>query len=620
MLREGSEIRGTWRIRQEIGRGGMSVVFLAVDEISNQKYAVKEIRPDGKEELAILRKSLEHEAEILRELSHPGIVRLEAVVTGRDGILLIQDYIEGDTLQQILDERGAQSEKMVAEWGIQLCDILNYMHGLSPPVLYLDLKPSNIIRQPDGTLVLIDFGSARRISSIDSNESKKVPVVASSDESGVFSEPAFSYAFGTAVYTAGEQRTGKNPDARSDIYSLGITLYQLTTGRLPEKKHEDEVFNCKKEKSVNGFLPIIKKCMEEDPKNRYDSVESLKIALADVLKQEKIRIVKARRKLRIQILLSLLLFLSAFLINLIFFYLIPSYQKKCAMQKKNEAYALLMKKAENASEEQNKSYYAEAMELLPEEPEAYLGYWEAALSDGVLSETEDYFLQEAFDKIPEGREKNVQQILAQKQSADIYPKLCYELSMGYYCFYEGSRESGRSRALFWMEEYLQAERAALQTGNFQSITGDSWRTERMEILQAIAQESDAMNLPDTSEAASSSFRKCWEEYQQLLVNLDAAQTAGEEESLTALQLLIEVSGQIQDHAREFERCGITIEAMQRSLEQIEGMASVIYLSTKKREESRQEQTQKEEELYWTLEENQEAARAKLEFMKIRTTG
>ena len=183
MLREGSEIRGTWRIRQEIGRGGMSVVFLAVDEISNQKYAVKEIRPDGKEELAILRKSLEHEAEILRELSHPGIVRLEAVVPDRDGILLIQDYIEGDTLQQILDERGAQSEKMVAEWGIQLCDILNYMHGLSPPVLYLDLKPSNIIRQPDGTLVLIDFGSARRISSIDSNESKKVPVVASSDES-----------------------------------------------------------------------------------------------------------------------------------------------------------------------------------------------------------------------------------------------------------------------------------------------------------------------------------------------------------------------------------------------------------------------------------------------------
>ena len=120
MLREGSEIRGTWRIRQEIGRGGMSVVFLAVDEISNQKYAVKEIRPDGKEELAILRKSLEHEAEILRELSHPGIVRLEAVVPDRDGILLIQDYIEGDTLQQILDERGAQSEKMVAEWGIQL--------------------------------------------------------------------------------------------------------------------------------------------------------------------------------------------------------------------------------------------------------------------------------------------------------------------------------------------------------------------------------------------------------------------------------------------------------------------------------------------------------------------
>ena len=103
----------------------------------------------------------------------------------------------------------------------------------------------------------------------------------------------------------------------------------------------------------------------------------------------------------------------------------------------------------------------------------------------------------------------------------------------------------------------------------------------MEILQAIAQESDAMNLPDTSEAASSSFRKCWEEHQQLLVNLDAAQTAGEEESLTALQLLIEVSGQNQDHAREFERCGITIEAMQRSLEQIEGMASVIYLSTKK---------------------------------------
>ena len=139
----------------------------------------------------------------------------------------------------------------------------------------------------------------------------------------------------------------------------------------------------------------------------------------------------------------------------------------------------------------------------------------------------------------------------------------------------------------------------------------------MEILLAIAQESYAMNFPDQGMSVSSPSSKCWDGYQRLLKNLDAVQATGEEESLTALQLLIEVSGQIQDYAREFEMSGVTIGEMQSSLDQIESLALVLHNSAEEKEKDMQEQTQneREEELYRTLKENQEAAQAKLEFMK-----
>lgn len=257
MLEIGSVLDGKYKILSEIGHGGMSVVYMALNEKANKTWAVKEIRKDGKMDFNIVRQGLVAEIETLKKLNHPNLPSIVDVIEDRDSFIIVMDYIEGNSLDRALLEHGAQPQDNVIEWAMQLCDVLSYLHSCSPPIIYRDMKPANIMLRPDGNIALIDFGTAKTYE-IDLGETTGI---------------------GTIGYAAPEQFIGSGmgrTDARTDIYCLGITLYHLLTGIDPCKN----VIADKSIRAVNpalsqGLDEIIIKCTQPDPKDRYQSCDEL---------------------------------------------------------------------------------------------------------------------------------------------------------------------------------------------------------------------------------------------------------------------------------------------------------------------------------------------------------
>ena len=119
------------------------------------------MRKKGEKNSGVLQHSFEVEIAMLRKLNHPGLPSIIDIIDQGDNFLIVMDYIEGNTLEKILRESGAQPQEKVVNWAIQLCDVLEYLHSRKPAIVYRDMKPSNIMLRSDGSVVLIDFGTAR---------------------------------------------------------------------------------------------------------------------------------------------------------------------------------------------------------------------------------------------------------------------------------------------------------------------------------------------------------------------------------------------------------------------------------------------------------------------------
>lgn len=256
MNRIGSVIDGKYEILKQIGKGGMSVVYLAMDKRLNKQWAVKEIRKSGKgkhDEIVV--NSLLAEANLMKKLDHPALPRIVDIIEEQDTIFVIMDYIEGESLDKTLKEYGPQPEEVVIEWGKQLCDALSYLHSQKPPIIYRDMKPGNIMLKPEGNLKVIDFGIAREYK-----------------EQGI----ADTTVLGTPGYAPPEQHGSRQTDERSDIFALGMTMHHLLTGVDP--RPADYIYapvrKWKPELS-DGIEAIIDKCTQLDPENRYQSCAEL---------------------------------------------------------------------------------------------------------------------------------------------------------------------------------------------------------------------------------------------------------------------------------------------------------------------------------------------------------
>lgn len=254
MTEIGSVIDGKYEILKEIGRGGMSIVYLAMDKRLNKQWAVKEIRKKGSgknDEIVV--NSLLAEANMMKKLDHPALPRIVDIIDNGVTIYVVMDYIEGESLDKILNEYGAQPEERVVGWAKQLCDALSYLHSQKPPIIYRDMKPANIMLKPEGNIKIIDFGIAR--------EYKEQNL-------------ADTTVLGTKGYAPPEQYSGQT-DARSDIFALGMTMHHLLTGVDPRSGEAYAPVRQWNPELSEGIEIIIDRCVEPAAENRYQSCSDL---------------------------------------------------------------------------------------------------------------------------------------------------------------------------------------------------------------------------------------------------------------------------------------------------------------------------------------------------------
>lgn len=261
MTRVGTVLGGKYEILKKIGQGGMSIVYVAMDTRLNKQWAVKEIKQNPKQDTRTLLKGLQMEANILKMVDHPVLPRIVDIINYNGTVFVVMDYIEGRPLSEVLKLEGAQPQEKVIEWAKDLCSALDYLHSMDPPIIYRDMKPSNIMLKPDGKVKLIDFGTA-----------KEFDVESLADTT----------ALGTRGYAAPEQfgdargRGIHKTDARTDIYSLGATLYHVLTGKNPsEPPYVIKPIRDWDPSLSSGLEKIINKCTMPNPEDRYQSCTEL---------------------------------------------------------------------------------------------------------------------------------------------------------------------------------------------------------------------------------------------------------------------------------------------------------------------------------------------------------
>ncbi len=269
MLETGTVLNDIYRVVKLLGKGSMGNVYLVERIEDDKKFVVKELNfsPEAGLDISAAKDIFQREAGFMENFDHPGVPKTYGVFSQNGKEYLTMDYIEGKTLEEIINSSKKPVEKNKAiTWAIQIAEIIDYLHNsFQKPLVYRDLKPSNIIINPDGKPVLVDFGIARYY-----NPDK------SSD----------TFNYGTPGYAAPEQYKGKGQSTpQSDIFGLGAILFQMLTGYDPSVKP----LQFPSMKSLNSNISdelesTVFKAIQLEPMNRYISMREFKEILQKYLK------------------------------------------------------------------------------------------------------------------------------------------------------------------------------------------------------------------------------------------------------------------------------------------------------------------------------------------------
>ncbi len=257
-------LNNRYRIREQLGSGGMGAVYQAHDENLDVEVAVKENFFVSEESA----RQFQREAQVLFKVKHSGLPSvIDHFTVPNQGQYLVMDYIQGEDARQILDHTGGPLEQAeVMRWAKEILEALQYLHTRHPPIIHRDLKPANIKITPGGQAMLVDFGLAKWL------------------------DPTKSTTVGAKAFTPGfappEQYGGARTDARTDIYALGATLYNLLTFRLPADGLR-RAMGKEQLTPVRELNPAIspqvaaaiEKATEVKPENRFQSAEAFSSAL-----------------------------------------------------------------------------------------------------------------------------------------------------------------------------------------------------------------------------------------------------------------------------------------------------------------------------------------------------
>ncbi len=265
-LEPGTLLNDRYRILRVIGHGGMGTVYQAEHVRLDTILAVKEVRapqltvPDAQS----LLEQCEHEARFLVRLHHPNLPQVTDAFLENDRFFMVMEYIEGVTLESRQGHAGPNGLPVptVIEWALQIADVLAYLHSQSPPVIFRDLKPSNVMIQEDGRVRLIDFGIARRFQPGATKDTKLL---------------------GSVGYSPPEQFGRHQSDTRTDIYAFGATLHNLLTGKDPSHTPFKFLAICTLNPAVPGPLSrLIDSCLRLDADARPQSIHEIAMELLTI--------------------------------------------------------------------------------------------------------------------------------------------------------------------------------------------------------------------------------------------------------------------------------------------------------------------------------------------------
>lgn len=260
--------RDVYTVLNLIGRGGMGAVYRVRRNSDASVWTLKEMRPPpdtSPEELAENRKLFQQEADLLSTLSFPNLPIIADYFENDGRPVLVMEFVPGQTLEDRMHDANAPLlEQQVVGYGIQLCRVLHYLHTRTPPIIFRDLKPSNIMLTPDGVLKLIDFGVARTYKKLKSKD---------------------TIAMGSQGYAPPEQYGKGQTDARSDIYALGATLLHLLTNLPPVPLQTPQRGSLTKlNPSVDANTEqVLIKAMQLDREQRFASCAEMEQALVRCL-------------------------------------------------------------------------------------------------------------------------------------------------------------------------------------------------------------------------------------------------------------------------------------------------------------------------------------------------
>ena len=504
MLEIGSIIDEKYKVLSVIGHGGMSTVYLAINEKANKPWAIKEVRKDGIKHFDVVKQSLIVEIDMLKKLSHKGLPSIVDVIDKDDNFLIVMDYIEGNTLKSVLKEKSVIPQETVVDWALQLCDVLKYLHNRKPPIIYRDMKPSNIMLRSDGSVVLIDFGTAREFKEENVEDTT---------------------CLGTQGYAAPEQFGGQGQtDVRTDIYSLGATIYHLVTGHNPsEPPYEMYPITRWNSTLSTGLEHIILKCTQRNPQDRYQNVDELIYALKHYRDLDVSALAKYKRRVMLfttTMVLGMGLVVASVFMNV--------HSKKMQM---DEYDYFIDVGAKATTYEDAIMYYQKAIQIDTSREDAYKKMIDSFKQDSLFSEDEEQILV----KLNISVDKYLTQFAHSNPIG--YADFCYEIGNLYWFYYE-HEESRQSNAVKW----FQAAKDFYETKEERSI-----EYKRSNLYVEIGSFYKEIIMAQVEGNDKGMYSKYWNN----LVELKKYNDENPDSEMMRLRLYREVATRITEYARYF---------------------------------------------------------------------
>ena len=536
MAANGTIIDNKYEILALVGQGGMSKVYLARDNKMNRQLAIKEVQKNARDKNnEIVIQSAIAEANILKNLSHAGLAFIVDIIDTLNEIYIVMEYVEGESLDKVLDEYGAQPQELVIEWAKQLCVVLEYLHTREPAIIYRDMKPANIRLKPDGNLKLIDFGIAR--------EYKEQNL-------------ADTVSLGTKGYAAPEQFGGKGQtDARTDVYCLGVTLYHLVTGQNPaEPPYELYPIRHWNPALSGGLERIIQKCTQLNPNDRYQTCAELLYALDHYEEIDDLYKKAQKRKLKFFLISAGLCVLMA---------IVGLTGNLLATTETNNMYQARIDISTATGYEEKIATYKEAIALIPEDTRAYMKLLEAydaeARNDkSVFGDSES----NAFSALYNEYKSNF-------TTSTEYLDLYYAIGKTYISLYSGGDNTFRSRVLKAQPHF--------------KVIIDSGATDHKMFSMANNYYTIGKFYADYVVNATSVNEPTKDKYDELISSLiscvdDMESYDGEDKSYIKLSMYQEISNLLNDHRKGFAVTAVEKSSVLNLLKSVYEKADDLFVS------------------------------------------